>query len=203
MSKPIKAILFDLGKVIVDFDFTPAFSRLSRHCALKPHEISDYFTKSGLEVLYDGGKISSKEFHRVVKKSLGHSLDYDGFKKIWNEIFKANAETVRLIQKLKKNYRLVLLSNTNAMHFEYILKKYKILGAFDAHILSYKEKLRKPDERLYRIASRACKAKPHEILYIDDREDLTEAARDLGFHTHTFKKDYPKLRSKMKALKII
>lgn len=202
-STKIKAVLFDLGKVIVDFSFHGAFRRLSRACSLTPDEIEIYFLQSGLEVLYDGGKITSRQFYSMVKKALRHKLSYDEFSKIWNEIFTENPKTSLLIKALKKKgYRLVLISNTNDMHYRYIRETYPILGQFDKIILSYKEKLRKPDAGIYKTAMRACKAKPHEILYIDDRADLTEAATELGIHSFTFRKNYKDLRQKMKELGI-
>lgn len=202
-NKMIKAVLFDLGKVILHFDFTPAFRKLSDACLKTPNEIDDYFRRSGLEVLYDGGKITSKKFYQEVKKALGHELTFDEFKDIWNEIFEPNQKIVALIGRLKKQYKLVLISNTNAMHFEYIVKRYPVLGHFDKHILSYKEKVRKPDERIYRAAIRACGAMPHEILYIDDRPDLTEAAQGIGLHTFTFKNNADELIRRMKKLEIL
>lgn len=199
-SQKIKALLFDLGKVIVDFDFTPAFQALSKYSSLKPKEIREAFSNSGLEVLYDGGKISSLQFHYEVKKMLRHNLSFDKFKKIWNQIFTLNPETARIIRNAKEHTRLVLVSNTNAMHFDYIRVKYSPLKHFDRFILSYREKVRKPDARIYQKAALACRAKPHEILYIDDREDLTQAADALGFHTFTYKKNTKELLKKMKSL---
>ncbi len=204
MSKKIKAVLFDLGKVILHFDFTPAFSRLSSACSMSPDEIRDYFSKSGLEVLYDGGKISSTEFYSQVKKGLGHDLSFSEFKDIWNRIFTPNVKIVSLIRRLKKRRtRLVLVSNTNPMHFKYILKRYPVMNHFQKHILSYKEKIRKPDARIYRTAIRACRAKPHEIFYIDDRDDLTQAAQAIGFFTFTYKNNPQDLTRRMKQLEII
>ncbi len=202
--KKIKAVLFDLGKVILHFDFTPAFGRLSSACAMSPGQIENYFSRSGLEVLYDGGKISSKKFYSEVKKELRHDLNFEEFKDIWNRIFRPNSKIVSLIRILKKNKtRLVLVSNTNPMHFEYILKHYAILGHFEKHILSYKEKVRKPDRRIYRAAIRACQAKPHEIFYIDDRSDLTQAAQEIGLNTFTFKNNPRDLMKRMKQLEIL
>lgn len=198
-----KALLFDLGKVILHFDFTPAFKRLSAETGLKPDQISDFFSRSGLEVLYDGGKITSKDFYLEVKKGLRHNLGYGEFREIWNRIFKLNSEIVSLIQELKSRYRLVLISNTNHMHFEYIRKKYSVMHCFDRHILSYKEKVRKPDERIYRRAMRACSARAREIFYIDDREDLTSAAKELGFHTFTYKNNPSALVQRMRQLEIL
>jgi len=199
-----KAILFDLGKVILDFNFEPAFKRLSKATGLQPVEIEWHFMNSGLEVLYDGGKISSRQFYTGVKKLLKHPLGYNEFKKVWNEIFTPIPEAVRLINRLHSRYRLVLISNTNAMHYAYLKSKYPLLGKFHRHILSFREKVRKPDRRIYRKAVKACQAHPYEIFYIDDRKDLTDAAGNLGMRTFTFDRKRPQeLVKKMEALRIL
>lgn len=195
----IKAVLFDLGKVLIRFDFTPAFRKLSRHTGKAEHDIADFFVQSGLEVLYDGGKISSRSFYRQVKEGLGLTMSYEGFRRVWNGIFTPVPGMAALVRRLERDgRRLVLVSNTNQMHFEYCKRRYAVLGRFDRHVLSYKVKRRKPDAHIYREAARACRAHPREIFYIDDRHDLTEAARDLGFHVYTFKNDRPQLVAEMK-----
>ncbi len=201
--KKIRALLFDLGKVLLHFNFEPAFRRLSRASEFSPKEIEDYFVSSGLEVFFDGGKISSLQFYEQVKKALSHRLDYASFKRVWNEIFTPNKPVIRLVERLADRYRLVLISNTNAMHFDHIRSRYPVIRRFDRLILSYKEKMRKPDERIYRKAMRLCEASPEEIFYIDDRADLTEAADDLGFHTFTYRNNPAELRRAMKALGIL
>ena len=203
-SKPlIKAVLFDLGKVLLHFDFDPAFRRLAGHCNSSPRDIEAFFIQSGLEVLYDGGKISSREFYREVKKALGLRLNFHEFREMWNHIFTPIRPMVRLVARLRPRYRLVLISNTNAMHFDHAKRRYPVLKKFQRHILSYKEKMRKPDERLYRLAVRACGVKPSEIFYIDDRADLTEAAAELGLHTYTFKNDPAQLIKTMRRMAIL
>ena len=194
----IKAVLFDLGKVLIYFDFDPAFKRLARHCGRSPEEIRAFFASSELEVLYDGGKISSRKFYNKVKRGLGHSLSYKQFERVWNGIFTPVPGMAALVHRLGRSHRLVLVSNTNAMHFKYVKKRYPVLKKFHRHILSYQEQVRKPDERIYRTALKACRAKAHEVIYIDDRKDLTSAAKELGFHTHTFKNDRPKLEKLLK-----
>ncbi len=199
----IRAVLFDLGKVICHFNFETAFRRLAKASKKSERDIEDYFVASGLEVLYDGGKITTAEFHRQVKKALGHGLDLQEFERIWNGIFKANAPMIRLIRRLKKSgYRLVLLSNTNEMHSRYLFATYSVFELFDRRIVSWKEKRRKPDHALYRTAVRACKARPAEVFYIDDREDLTSEAAELGIVTYTYKYDTPALLRRMKELGI-
>jgi glucose-1-phosphatase len=200
----IKAVLFDMGKVLIRFDFTPAFKKLARHTGKEPHDIADFFIQSGLEVLYDGGKLSSGDFYRRVKRGLGLKMSYTAFKSIWNGIFTPVPGMAGLVQRLKKRgYRLVIVSNTNAMHFDFVKKRYAVLRKFDRHVLSYKERFRKPDPHIYKTAAKACKAAPKQIFYIDDREDLTLAAKELGFHVWTFKNDRPELENRLKALGVL
>ncbi len=189
----IKAVLFDLGKVLIHFDFTPAFKRLSKRCRKTPAEVRDFFSNSELEVLYDGGKITSHKFYREVKRGLDLSMNYAEFRDLWNGIFKPVPGMAALVHRVGLRRRLVLVSNTNAMHFAHVKKRYPVLKKFHRHVLSYKERVRKPDERIYRTALKACAAKAHEVIYIDDREDLTSAAKELGFHVHTFRNDRPEL----------
>lgn len=198
-QKKIKAVLFDLGKVLLNFNFEPAFRRLEKRGAKNAAQIRRFFLRSGLEVLYDGGKISSREFYLEVKRGLGLEISFTQFRAVWNDIFTPIAPMIRLVGRLHGKKRLVLISNTNAMHFDHVKKRYAVLKKFDRHVLSYKEKVRKPDPRIYQVASAACRAHPHEIFYIDDREDLTDAARDLGFHVHTYRNDLGSLTAALKS----
>lgn len=202
-NRKIKAVLFDLGRVIFHFDFHPAFKKLAKVSSLTPAAIRDYFLRSGLEVLYDGGQISSREFYNRVRREFNLPLRYHEFKKVWNEIFKPNPPVIRLIKKLRRNCRLVLVSNTNAMHYAHLRSRYGVLDHFHGKVLSFRQKIRKPDARIYQAAAKICRARPHQILYIDDRSDLTEAARALGFHTFTFKNNPEALVKKMKSLRVL
>lgn len=199
-----KAVLFDLGKVILHFNFEPAFARLARATGRPEREIEDFFVQSGLEVLYDGGKISSRRFYLEVKKGLGLRMGFDAFRSVWNRIFTPNRHVVSLVRRLKaRGWRLVLVSNTNEMHFRHILARYPVVRLFDRHVLSYKERVRKPDARIYRIAAKACRARPREIFYVDDRADLTSAAAELGFATFTFRRNADELERTLKENAIL
>ncbi len=199
----IKAILFDLGKVLLFFNFDPAFKRLAKHAGVTAKDIENYFIQSGIEVLYDGGKITSYRFYSKIKKALGLRLTFRQFERIWNDIFTPNRPMIRLLEKLSGRYRTVLISNTNAMHYTHVKKKYAFMKNFDRHILSYQERSRKPDDRIYNIASKACRAKPHEIFYIDDRHDLTDAARELGFNVFTYRNNHDQLLKMIQEMKIL
>ncbi len=199
----IKAILFDLGKVLLFFNFDPAFKRLAKHAGVEAKDIENYFIQSGIEVLYDGGKITSFQFYSKIKRALGIRLTFSQFKHIWNDIFTPNRPMIKLLDKLSKRYRTVLISNTNAMHYEHVKKKYAFMKNFDRHILSYQERSRKPDDRIYNIAAKACRAKPHEIFYIDDRHDLTDAAKELGFNVFTYRNNHDQLLKTIQEINIL
>ncbi len=182
----IKVIIFDLGKVIVDFDHFIICRKLAKHCSVTPEEIYDLAFTSKLEAHFDEGKITPKEFFIKTKKHLDLNIAIDTFKKIWNEIFTLNPGIASIIEKLKKHYKLLCLSNTNPWHFEYCMKKFPVLGRFDAFILSYKVGKRKPHTRIFKDAIRKAQALPKECLYIDDIEEYVKKAQELEMHAIHF-----------------
>lgn len=199
-ARPVRAFIFDLGNVLLDFDFEPAFRSLAK-LGKTPEQVRDYFIQSGLEVLFDGGKISSRQFFADVKKALDLPISYERFERIWNHIFTPDRRMAALARTLGKNFRLVLLSNTNAMHARYIERRYAgLLAPFDRRVYSFREKKRKPDAGLYRHAVRACRAKADEVFYIDDRADFTEAAAELGLRTFTYRKNFDELKRELVRL---
>ena len=190
-----------MGNVLLDFDFKPALLKLSRHSGVPVQTIADYYNQSGLEVLFDGGKITNRQFYSQARRALNLSLSYEQFAAIWNGIFKPDQKIGRLVQKLSRTHRLVLLSNTNSMHARYIEKRYPgLMGLFDKRLYSFREKRRKPDAGLYRTALRACKAPANQVFYIDDRADFTGAAEELGIHTFTYRKNFSELVGKIQQL---
>jgi len=190
-SGGLKTFWFDLGNVILFFDFTVAFERLAKHTHLPPAKIRRYFEiRRTLEADVDEGRMNASQLFRKIKRDLRLvGIDLASFKLIWNDIFMENMPVVKLLARLKKDgYRLILISNTNRLHYDYILKRYGVLRHFDHLILSFKERTRKPKRKIYHAALKVSRAKPHEIFYTDDREDLILAARaNHGVHAHTFR----------------
>lgn len=200
-ARPVRAFIFDMGNVLLDFDFDPAFRRLARVSGKTPQEIRDYFVQSGLEVLFDGGRITARQFHREVDRALELQLPYGRFEKIWNSIFTPDRRMGRLLARLSKRFRTALLSNTNAMHARYFERRYAaLLKPLHRRLYSFREKMRKPDDRLYARAAKALGFRPRDIFYIDDRADFTEAAAELGFRTFTYRKNFGELERTLKRL---
>ncbi|MCC7202266.1 MAG: HAD family phosphatase [Nitrospirae bacterium] len=189
----IKLIIFDLGKVILDFSFASVAEGLASASddALyrDPANIADYLLKHGndIAVMYETGRISSREFFNSIKNSFALDLSFDQFKRIWSDIFRENEGVAALIEKLKRDFSLFLLSNTNELHFEFISKNFPIVHRFDTWILSYEAGVMKPDPQIYRIALDKAGVSAEEAIFIDDTKGHVLGAHGLGINAVEFK----------------
>jgi len=116
-------------------------------------------------------------------------LDYDGFVPIWNEIFTLSEKnrTVNYIASLlKKDYKLAVLSNINALHYRYIKNNFSVFNNFDNVFTSFEMKAKKPDPEIYQKALGALGVSPEKAFYTDDRPELIEKARELGIKSFVF-----------------
>lgn len=190
-GKRIKAIIFDLGNVLVNFDHRIAARRVSSFTDKSPDEIFNLFFDSDLACLFEEGRITPKEFFLKTKEILNLKLDYDKFLPIWNEIFfltKQNLKVYNLANQLKEYYKIALLSNINVLHFDYLKKKFPHL--FDAlrHVItSYKVKARKPSPLIYKKTLELLETSPSEVFYTDDRLELAQSAKELGIKGFVFR----------------
>src|SRR5437763_157668 len=126
-----KLIIFDLGNVLLNFDFTPAIQRLEAHGVKNSEAIHNLFRTSELALDWDKGLVEKEAFYLQVKKTLGFSLSENEFKKIWNEIFSENKKMVQLARQMKQQHKVVVLSNTNPFHEDYIRGQYAWIHELD------------------------------------------------------------------------
>jgi glucose-1-phosphatase len=178
--RDIRVIIFDLGKVIVDFDHRAICKRLARYSSLTPDEIYEQLFGSKIEARFDEGRVTPEQFYKEVTRSIDCRLDIAALKKIWNHIFTINPGISALLRSLRKKCRLLCLSNTNIWHFEYCRKTFPALRQFDAFILSYAVGTRKPRSRIFREALKAAGTLPRHCLYIDDIAANVQKAQALG-----------------------
>lgn len=186
----IKAIIFDLGNVLVDFNHRIAAQRISRFTDKSPEEIFNLFFDSELTQFFEEGKIAPQDFFLKVKKMLNLKLNYQEFLPIWNEIFflsESNLAVYNLAKTLKRHYKLALISNINILHFEYLKNKFPVFDVFPNIITSYEAGSRKPAHLIYRKTLRALEVAPKEVFYTDDRPELVQGANELGIRGFVFK----------------
>ena len=189
----IKLIIFDLGKVILDFshlEIAGGLARYSNHPAYQdPKNIMDnMFSKgNGIATLYEEGKITSEEFFGHIKETFRLNIPFLHFKRIWNGIFTENKGIGDLIEWLKKDFTLFLVSNTNELHFEYVKQKFPVVHKFDNWILSYETGVMKPHPEIFHIALSRAGVQPEEAIFIDDIAEHVRGAQVVGIHAVEFK----------------
>jgi len=185
----VKAIIFDLGNVLIDFDHMMAARKISGFTDMAAQDIFDLFFDSSLTASFEEGRISPRDFFSKVKKKLNLKLDYEGFVPIWNEIFflsEKNRAVYQLAKSLKGRYKLSVLSNVNFLHLEYIKKKFPIFDAFHNVITSCELGFKKPDPAIYKKALEILGVEPGDAFYTDDRAELIEKAKELGIRSFVF-----------------
>lgn len=182
-----RVILFDLGRVLIDFDHYIAVRRIRPFCSLEEKDIFNLFFDSHLIDRYEKGLISSFDFFQQVKKMLNAKITYEEFVPIWNEIFMPHPGMLEVLELLKDNYRLYMVSNINEQHFKYLELKFKEHFKYFSYIfLSYELGLRKPDPKIYEFIINYLKMPAKDIIYTDDRIELVVAAKKLGIDAFLF-----------------
>jgi len=183
---PMEVIIYDLGNVILPFNHYRIAEKLSRFSQRKefqdPPKIFSYlfdFEKGAVNG-YEVGKVSSLEFFQSLKEFLQLSLSFEEFVPIWDDIFLENQEVSQIILSQKGRWKLGLLSNTNPLHFDYILSKFPIVRVFDQWILSHEVGFKKPAVGIYQKAIEWASVEPQKIIFIDDMEKHVEVAVSLG-----------------------
>lgn len=187
----VKAIIFDLGRVLVDFDHTIAARRIAAFSDKSPEEIFNLFFDSPATYSFEQGKISPQDFFLQVKKMLNLKLNYEQFLPIWNEIFflsEKNRQVYALAKKLKSRYTIAVLSNVNRLHFQYLKEKFPVFDIFHQVFASCDLGLIKPDPLIYKKAlSLLGVGQPQEAFYTDDRPELVSQAEQLGIKAALFR----------------
>lgn len=182
------AVVFDLGMVLVPFNYNIMVKRLERiEPGLGDHFIDSYKSNYHTHRAFERGDISDDTFVDMMLKVLDHKIDSETFKRFYSEIFTFNQDVIDLLPVIKRNYRLFLLSNTNAIHQQYGWKDFPFIQHFEKLILSHEVGAVKPEEKIYRAVETASGFPPEEHIFIDDIKEYAEAAAQLGWGGIQFK----------------
>ncbi|MGA2192623.1 MAG: HAD family phosphatase [Nitrospirota bacterium] len=188
----IKAVFFDLGKVMLTFSHENIVERLLSRTPqgkVRPPELFEYLFNAGngLCNLYDEGKISSRDFYGSINKNFSLNIAYEEFIPLWNDIFTENAEVSGIISEVRKKRPVYLLSNVNELHWEFAKRRFPVLTAMDGWVLSYLVGAKKPSRKIYEAALETAGAGPWETVFIDDLEENTAGAEESGIRGITFR----------------
>jgi putative hydrolase of the HAD superfamily len=196
----IKTFIFDLGRVLVPFDHDRGLQILEKHCGFSIDDMRRKIFASEELDLYQSGKISSEEFFAAIKTILSLRMVFEEFVDVWNSsfIFTPIIDD-SIIENLAQRFRLLILSDTNELHFNFIRQRFPVLRHFDDFILSYEVGCLKPSEEIFRIAVERAQCLPAECIFTDDLLGNVEGARKIGinaiqfFSADQFQKDVNKI----------
>lgn len=183
----IKAIIFDLGKVVVSFDFERGLKTISRFCDFSVDEIRQKVLFSQELKLYEAGKISSREFFEAIKQILDFKATYEQFFDAWNSIF--DEQTILsedFFAQISEKYRIVALSDTSESHIGFLRKNFAVFKHFDDFVFSYEVGEIKPSPKMFQAAVNKANCAANECLFVDDKLVNVEGAIVCGLEAVQF-----------------
>jgi len=186
----IQVICLDLGKVIVDYDPTIPLNALGARSALSMPEIMQVLADREPLLQFDRGHYSRSDFYRTMCARLRLDVSTREFEQLWTSLFLPEPLLPEsFLLSLKRRYRLLMLSNVNEVHFEFIWKNYPLVRHIEDRLLSYELGCLKPEPAIYRIAIDRAGVLPQEIFFADDRPENVEAAREAGIVATCFQSE--------------
>lgn len=182
----IRNIIFDLGNTLVYFDFSYFYNCLAeREKRLNPNKFRSYIIKHELDLKLMTGRIQPKDLFRKLKRKFDLKTGYNDFIFFYSDIFWVNPNMKKFVEKISriKKYRLYLLSNTDAPHFNFILKNFPFIRILKNRVLSYKVHMRKPQKKIFVHTLEKYGMVPDETVLIDDMKENILTAQSLGMKT--------------------
>ncbi len=174
----IQAIVSDLGQVILRFDQEPCWQKILAAC--EQPEARARFGEVYRRAEIGCGRTEPELFFQQAVAAMGMRLSYAEFCEAWSDMFREDREVIELIAAAPVRQRLVL-SNTNAIHWDWVRERYApVLARFDRCLASHECGVEKPDAEIYRVAMRQTGLPPEAHLFIDDLVENVEGARAVG-----------------------
>ena len=177
----LRALIFDIGRVLVRVDVARAMQGLTAGTSLSASELWAAIEKDPRWPDWQEGRIAPHDWYFHLNQRLGGGLTFAQFAEVWNRALDpVPIHEDAFFGGLSKRYRLALLSNTDPIHVAHLEGTYSFLVYFPIRIYSCVVGSSKPNPLIYRAALQALKVRANEALYIDDIADYVEAARRLG-----------------------
>ncbi|NMM64785.1 HAD family phosphatase [Clostridium sp. P21] len=197
-----KNIIFDLGNVLLNFK-PKEYIKTKINEVNKASEIYKEIFQSEQWTMLDRGTITEEEaINIIIKKSIKNEELIKLAFENWYELLTPIEDSIKVLRELRsEGYKIYFLSNFHLLAFKYVTNKYDFFKLFGGGIVSYKEKLLKPEEKIYKRIIEEYDIEPKKSIFIDDVESNVEYARKLNFGAILFKN--PKdLREKLKSYNI-
>jgi FMN phosphatase YigB (HAD superfamily) len=177
-----QAAVFDLGKVLVDFDYGLAARALAKRARIGANEVRALIDQSPLLFTYETGGMPTSEFYRRVCDATGFCGDLEEFGRLFADIFTPITPMIVLHGQVRRaGIPTYIFSNTNELAVAHIRRTFPFFSDFDGYIFSFEAGAMKPDEAIYVALEKRTGLSGRQILYIDDRFENVEAATKRGW----------------------
>lgn len=184
----VKAIIFDFGNVICRFTNEILLEKIANLSSKNKEEIRKIiYQDSDITKRFESGKISGKEFYEELSEICEINVPYQELKTIFSKDKFSRVYGIKeLIEKLRTNYKVALLSNTSEWDWDYIEMVAPEILTFNAVTKSYEVGAMKPNEIIYQDALKKLDLKPEECIFVDDILEYTDKAKSLGLGAFQF-----------------
>jgi glucose-1-phosphatase len=181
MNAP-QIVAFDLGKVLVDFDYHIAISRIAARSKLPPDGVKIFLGQSQALIDYECGRLTREEFYEQARKAIGFRGTIDEFGEFFADIFTPIPPMIELHAGLRqRGIPTYIFSNTNDLAVEHIRRNFPFFRNFDGYIYSYEVGAMKPDAKIYEVLEKLAGRRGADIVYLDDRPENVAAGAERGW----------------------
>ena len=178
----IRAVAFDIGKVLLDFDYLVLTRKMAPQTQWSEAKLNDYLNQSPLLARYESGELSSSEFFELIQRETGFMGSETEFAALFEDIFTPIAGMIDIHRQIAQSGTPTFtFSNTNEMAVRYIARTYDFWKMFKGHVLSYEVGALKPEAKIYESLEQLSDLNGEEIIYLDDRSENCAAGSERGW----------------------
>lgn len=183
--KDSPVFIFDLGKVLLDFDYSIAARKIAARSATNPAQIQALLLGSTpLLNEYESGRINRQSFYQTLRDAIGFQGDLAEFSGDFADIFSEIPGTVALHAELRRRgFKTCIFSNTNDLAIEHVRRNFPFFANFDGYIYSYEVRALKPQPEMYLAMEAMTGRHGADLIYIDDRPENIAAGTARGWRT--------------------
>jgi len=180
----VKAVVFDLGKVLVDFDYGIAAQKLADQSTATAAEIRWLIDQSPLLLRYESAAISTEEFYGEVRGRIGFRGTFADFAAAFADIFTEIPGMTRLAAEVRaRGLPTFVLSNTNEIAITHVRRSFPFFAHFTGYVFSFEHGVLKPEPGIYEVTEKQARCGGAEILFLDDKQENVTAGARLGWRT--------------------
>ncbi len=177
-----KVVVFDLGKVLVDFDYSIAARKVVARSTKSLFNLISLFSSSSLIVQYECGLVTRQEFFEQIRDAVGFQGGLAEFGGYFADIFTEIPPMIALHAELRRRgFKTYIFSNTNDLAIEHVERNFPFFKNFDGYIYSCEVGAMKPDAKIYEAMEKLCGRRGANIIYLDDRLENVQGGLACGW----------------------